>query len=111
MSVGGNSKPLMPAPPAEENESPSRATRRGLLPPSYERNLGHATRVELAEDRPIRDRNKISYRFNHWPIWIWVFFIAPGPLTLELFDRGFDSHMGVWLTAVVIGTGIAALRG
>ena len=29
--------------------------------------------------------------FNHWPIWIFVFFIAPGPLTFDLFERGFDS--------------------
>ena len=85
--------------------------RRGLLPPSYERNLGHARRIELAADRPIREFNKISYRFNHWPIWIFVFFIAPGPLTFDLFERGFDSRMALWLTAVLVGTGIAGLRG
>src|SRR3954467_4539046 len=101
----------MPAEPAEETEPSSRAQRRGLLPPSYERTLGHARRIEIAEDRPIRERNKISYRFNHWPIWIWVFFIAPGPLTLELFDRGFDRRMAVWLAIVLVGTGIAGLRG
>ncbi|MEP6914194.1 MAG: hypothetical protein ABJC89_01050 [Acidobacteriota bacterium] len=98
-------------PSAEKDEQESRATRRGLLPPSYERTLGQARRIELANDRPIRERNKISYRFNHWPIWIWVFFIAPGPLTLELFDRGFDRRMAVWLAVVLVGTGIAGLRG
>jgi hypothetical protein len=82
-----------------------------LLPPSYERQHGHATRVELAADRRIRERNKISYRLAHWPIWIWVFFIAPGPLTFDLFERGFDARMAVWLAVVVIATGVAGLRG
>ena len=68
--------------------------RRSILPPSYERSLGHAERIELASDRPIRERNKVSYRFAHWPIWIFVFFIAPGPLTFDLFERGFDSRDG-----------------
>ena len=82
-----------------------------MLPPSYERNVGHAVRVELASDRTIRARNKASYRLAHWPIWIWVFFIAPGPLTFDLFARGVDSRMLLWLGAVLIGTGIAGLRG
>jgi hypothetical protein len=84
---------------------------RRILPPSYERTLGHARRIELAADRPIRERNKISYRFAHWPIWIWVFFIAPGPLTFDLFAHGFDARMALWLGAVLAGTGIAGLRG
>jgi hypothetical protein len=67
--------------------------------------------VEYASHRKIRERNKLHYRFNHWPIWIFVFFIAPGPLTLDLFERGFDTRMALWLAAVLIGTGIAALRG
>jgi len=67
--------------------------------------------VEYAEHRKIRERNKLYYRFNHWPIWIFVFFIAPGPLTFDLFEHGFDSRMALWLAAVVIGTGIAGLRG
>jgi hypothetical protein len=82
-----------------------------LLPPSYERTLGHARRVELASDRPIRQRNKISYRLAHWPIWIFVFFIAPGPLTFDLFERGADRRMFLWLALVLIGTGLAGLRG
>src|SRR2546429_65435 len=40
-------------------------------------------RVEYASQRKIRERNKLYYRFNHWPIWIFVFFIAPGPLTVR----------------------------
>jgi hypothetical protein len=82
-----------------------------LLPPSYEQPLGHARRIELASDRRYRARNKVSYRLAHWPIWIWVFFIAPGPLTFDLFERGFDLRMAAWLSAVLIGTGIAGLRG
>jgi len=82
-----------------------------LLPPSYERRLGHSERIELAGDRRIRERNKISYRLAHWPIWIFVFFIAPGPLTFDLFAHGFDIRMLAWLAIVLIGTGIAGLRG
>ena len=82
-----------------------------LLPPSYEQQIGHARRVELASDRRIRSRNKISYRLAHWPIWIFVFFIAPGPLTFDLFERGFDSRIVLWLGLVLVGTGIAGLRG
>jgi hypothetical protein len=67
--------------------------------------------VERDTDRRVRHRNKLYYRFNHWPIWIFVFFIAPGPLTFDLFERGFDGRMVLWLTAVLVGTGIAGLRG
>ena len=67
--------------------------------------------VEYASERRIREHNKLYYRFNHWPIWIFVFFIAPGPLTFDLFERGFDSRMALWLGAVLVGTGIAGLRG
>jgi hypothetical protein len=82
-----------------------------LLPPSYERTLGHAVRVELATDRRIRERNKVRYRLAHWPIWIWVFFIAPGPLTFDLFNHGFDARMGAWLAVVLLGTGLAGWAG
>jgi hypothetical protein len=67
--------------------------------------------VEYAFQRKLRDRNKFYYRVLHWPIWIFVFFIAPGPLTFDLFDRGFDRRMAVWLSVVLIGTGVAGLRG
>jgi hypothetical protein len=67
--------------------------------------------VEYASKRKIRERNKLYYRLNHWPIWIFVFFIAPGPLTFDLFERGFDSRMALWLGVVALGTGIAGLRG
>ena len=71
----------------------------------------YAIPVEYASQRKIRARNKLHYRINHWPIWIFVFFIAPGPWTFDLFEQGFDSRMITWLTLVTIGTGIAGLRG
>jgi len=67
--------------------------------------------VEYASARRIRERNKLYYRFNHWPIWIFVFFIAPGPWTFNLFERGFDARLLVWLGAVAAGTAVAGLRG
>src|SRR5215207_6420511 len=67
--------------------------------------------IELDTERTIRHRNKLHYRFNHWPIWIFVFFIAPGPLTFDLFERGFDTRMAIWFGVVLLGTGIAGLRG
>ena len=82
-----------------------------LVPRSYEQRLGHAERIELASDRKFRIRNRISYRLNHWPIWIWVYFILPGPLTFDMFAHGFDRRMPIWLGVVVIGTGLAGLFG
>ncbi len=70
-----------------------------------------ALAVELDTERKIRHRNKLYYRFNHWPIWIWVFFIAPGPLTFDLFARGFDQRMIAWLGVVLLATGLAGVRG
>jgi hypothetical protein len=82
-----------------------------LLPPSYRQQHGHAEWVELATDRKFRARNKPTYRLAHWPIWIWVFFIAPGPITFNLFAHGPDGPTGLWLLAVLVGTGLAGLRG
>jgi len=67
--------------------------------------------VELDTERTIRHRNKLHYRFNHWPIWIFVFFIAPGPLVFDLFARGFDWRMASWLAVVLAGTAVAGLLG
>ena len=67
--------------------------------------------IELDTDRQIRFRNKVHYRLSHWPIWIFVFFIAPAPLTFDLFERGFDRRLLLWLSVVLIGTAIAGLRG
>ena len=71
----------------------------------------HEIPVELASQRKIRTRNKLYYRVLHWPIWIFVCFIAPGPLIFDLFEAGFDRRMAVWLGLVLIGTGFFALRG
>jgi hypothetical protein len=84
---------------------------RGILPPSYQQQHGHAERIELSSDRQFRAFNKVSYRLAHWPIWIWVFFIAPGPITFSLFAHGPDWRTMTWLAVVMIGTGIAGLRG
>jgi hypothetical protein len=70
-----------------------------------------AARIELASERKIRDRNKPVYRLAHWPIWIFVFFIAPGPSTFELFEHGFNRSRLLWLGVVILATGIAGLRG
>ena len=70
-----------------------------------------AVRIELASTRKLRERNKPHYRLSHWPIWIFVFFIAPGPLTFDLFERGFDARMLGWLSAVLLVTGYFGLRG
>ena len=69
------------------------------------------SRSSTASQRPLRERNKFYYRVLHWPIWIFVFFIAPGPLTFDLFERGFDGRMVAWLMVVLVGTGVAAVRG
>jgi hypothetical protein len=84
---------------------------RSILPPSYKRQHGHAERVELSADRQFRAFNKPSYRLAHWPIWIWVFFIAPGPITFNLFAHGPDRPMMLWLVAVLAGTGLAGWYG
>lgn len=59
----------------------------------------------------MRTRNKGYYRVLHWPIWIWVFFLAPGPLVFSLFAHGFSMANGAWLAMVLVGTGIAGLCG
>ncbi len=94
-----------------ENRDALRDVLGTLMPPSRAVKLGHAERVELDTERAIRTRNKISYRLNHWPIWIWTFFLAPGPLTFDLFARGFDWRMVLWLGIVLAATGIAGYLG
>jgi hypothetical protein len=59
----------------------------------------------------IRERNKKIYRLAHWPIWIWVFFLAPGPLTFVLFEHGPSAGNMLWLAVVLAGTGIAGILG
>jgi len=68
-------------------------------------------RIEYDSERRLRTRNKLYYRFLHWPIWITVFFLVPGPLTFDLLERGFDWRMAAWLGTVLLCTGFAGLRG
>jgi hypothetical protein len=73
--------------------------------------MRYGGRVEYAHERRIREWNKPTYRLAHWPIWIWVFFLVPGPLTFRLFARGLGWPNLAWLAAVLAGTGAAGLRG
>ena len=73
--------------------------------------MGYKGKVEYAEERKMRTRNTRIYRACHWPIWIFVFFLAPGPLTFSLFAHGFSLGNSLWLGAVLLGTGIALVRG
>jgi hypothetical protein len=73
--------------------------------------MRYSGRVEYADARKMRVRNKGYYRVLHWPIWIWVFFLAPGPLTFSLFAHGFGLANSAWLGLVLVGTGIAGFRG
>src|ERR1035441_10136472 len=68
-------------------------------------------KIEYAQERKIRERNTRLYRVLHLPIWIWVFFLAPGPLTFSLFAHGFTWANGAWLATVIVGTAIAGWYG
>jgi hypothetical protein len=72
--------------------------------------MGYSGKLEYAGERKIRERNTNLYRLAHWPIWIWVFFLAPGPLTFSLFAGGFHWANWAWLAAVLVGTGIAGFN-
>lgn len=73
--------------------------------------MRYSGKVEYAQARKIRVRNTSLYRLAHWPIWIWVFFLVPGPLTFTLFARGFGGGNLTWLAVVLAGTGVAGLCG
>jgi hypothetical protein len=73
--------------------------------------MSSQVKLEFASERKIRTRNKGYYRVNHWPIWIFVFFLVPGPMVFHLFAEGFRGKMFWWLLAVLVGTAIAGLRG
>jgi len=73
--------------------------------------MRYSGKIEYADARRMRTRNKRYYRLLHWPIWIWVFFLTPGPLTFSLFAHGFSRANSAWLALVLLGTGLAALCG
>jgi uncharacterized membrane protein len=73
--------------------------------------MAYSVKVEYADARKMRTRNKRYYRAAHWPIWIWVFFLAPGPMTFSLFEHGGSVGNLIWLGIVLLGTGIAMLCG
>jgi hypothetical protein len=82
-----------------------------LLPPVYRQRHGQAAWVELARDRPLRSRNKLCYRIAHWPIWVFVIFIAPGPLTFDLFAQGPGAVTWTWLALALSFAGGLGLFG
>src|ERR1700679_2391351 len=73
--------------------------------------MRYGGKVEYARTRKIRERNTRLYRVAHLPIWIWVFFLAPGPLTFSLFAHGFGRGNLTWLLIMLAGTGVGGLYG
>src|ERR1700761_6714385 len=73
--------------------------------------MAYNIKVEYADARRIRQRNKRHYRMAHWPIWIWVFFLAPGPLTFDLFAHGGSVKNIAWLLFVMAATAVAGFYG
>ena len=73
--------------------------------------MQYTGKLEYAHERKLRDRNTGLYRLAHWPIWIWVFFLVPGPLVFSLFAHGFGRGNFLWLLLVLACTGTAALFG
>jgi hypothetical protein len=73
--------------------------------------MKYTIKVEYAELRKIRERNTTRYRLAHLPIWIWVFFLAPGPWTFDLFAHGGSRNNVLWLLLVMAGTGVAGYFG
>jgi hypothetical protein len=66
---------------------------------------------KFARPPKFRSRNKIYYRILHWPIWVVVFFLAPGPLVFRLFAHGFSGNMAMWLGFVMLATIVAGFAG
>ena len=64
-------------------------------------------KVEFAHQKKIRQKNKGYYRVLHWPILIWVFFLAPGPMVFDIFAHGPSAGNLTWLILVLLGTGLA----
>ena len=82
---------------------------RSLLKDSFL--MAYLGKVNYACDRKMRERNKSVYRILHLPLWILVFFLAPGPLIYRLIDQGFGRTSVIWLAIVMVGTAIAGYFG
>ena len=67
--------------------------------------------VEYASQRKIRETQQALLPFQPLAHLDFCLLHRAGPLTFDLFERGFDSRMALWLGAVLIGTGVAGLRG
>src|ERR1700678_3484276 len=73
--------------------------------------MAYPLRVEYADARKMRQHNTWRYRAAHLPIWIWVFFLAPGPLTFDLFARGGSRKNILWLFVVIAAIAVAGYFG
>jgi hypothetical protein len=73
--------------------------------------MAYRGKVEFARARKMRQHNTRLYRLAHWPIWIWVFFLAPGPQVFSLFAHGFGRGNLIWLLLVLAATALAGWRG
>src|ERR1700733_1643350 len=73
--------------------------------------MAYSIKVEYAEARKIRERNTTRYRMAHLPIWIWVFFLAPGPLNFDLFAHGRSVRNVLWFLLVIAGVAVAGYFG
>ena len=73
--------------------------------------MAYPVRVEYADARKMRQYNTRRYRVAHLPIWIWVFFLAPGPLTFDLFARGGSGKNLAWLFVVIVAVAVAGYFG
>ena len=62
-------------------------------------------KVELARRRKLRTRNKPYYRLAHW------LFLAPGPWVVDLFERGIDYRLLVWLAVADLPIGVFPAAG
>lgn len=73
--------------------------------------LRYRGKVECAQTRKMREWNKPYYRLAHWPLWVLVFFLAPGSSTFALLEHGLRWGNGAWLLMVVVGTAVAGVKG
>lgn len=88
----------------------------GCRGPDKDARIGPLTPVAFiaepaATRNAVRSQNSTLYRLAHWPIWIAVFFIQPGPWIVRLLADGLGLEQIIWLVLVTIFTGLAGLFG